>query len=344
MLSIASIILGGCAVKLKKTQAPTLSGVFKTFDRGETWQHKIVLAVPGGVSSIRDANIKIMRIDPQDNNAIYLGTENRGLFYSYNGGEYWQQPTQLNSGKINDIAIDPRNKCIIYAAYGNKVVKSTDCNRSWFDAYIDPRPKIVTSIAIDNLNPSNIYISTDFGEIIKSVDGANTWTTVNRFSKSATQVIINTNSTNILYAVVLDQGIFRSDDGGISWNSVSESIKKNKGIFTNARLAFDNSVSDGVYSISKYGIIRSDDGGKNWEILNLITPPLSTDIYSFAINPKNAKQIYYGTASTLYRSNDRGVNWNVKKLPSNSAATYILIDTVNPSILYLGAKKFEEKK
>lgn len=343
ILFISLLLLSGCSHTVKKVPVAS-AGVYKSFDRGETWLSKAILAVAGGTRTIKDANIKVMKFDPQDNNAIYLGTENRGLFYSYNGGEYWQQPAQLSSGRINDVSVDPENKCTIFVAYGNKVMKSVDCNRSWFDAYIDPRPKTVTSIVIDNQDSDNIYVATDFGEVIKSVDNGLNWTTVNRFNKAITQLVINTKNARILYAVVLDQGIFKTSDAGNNWENITESIKKNKGIFTNAKLFFNETEDDGIYLISKYGIIRSDTGGDEWEILSLITPPLSTDIHSFGYNRENGNQIYYGTSSTIYRSNDRGVNWSVKKLPTTGIASYVLIDPVNPSILYLGTKIIVEKK
>lgn len=338
-----SIFLSGC-FHVKKTQTSLNAGVFKSLDRGQTWQSKAIQAVPGGVKYIRDVPVRVLKMDPQDNSAIYLGTDSRGLFYTYNGGEYWQQPAQLSSGQVNDILIDPKSKCTIYAAIGNKVVKSTDCNRSWFDVYIDPRPKNVTSIAIDFTDSRILYLSTDFGEIIKSFDAGNSWTTIQRFPKSAVHVVVNSANTDILYAAVLDRGVFRSQNGGTDWEETTENFKKTKGIFTNFRLHYDDSQNDGIYFYGKYGIVRSDNGGEDWEILNLITPPLSTDIYSFILNPENGNQIYYGTSSTLYRSFDRGANWSVKRLPSAAVASAVLVDPVNPNILYLGTKLITQKK
>lgn len=341
-LLFISVLLGGCFhIKKKPLQN---SGVFKSFNRGGEWQHKTLLVVAGGVRSVKAAQISALALDPQDNNAIYAGTENMGLIYSFNGGEYWQQPPQINSGKINDIAIDAKNKCVIYAAYGNRLMKSSDCTRSWQEAYIDSRPKNVTTVALDPIDTKNVYVATEFGEIIKSTDAGSAWSTVYRFNGNVKEIVINPRNPSILYAAVEDSGIFRSINNGGEWQNISESLKKNKKIFTNLKIFFDAAQNDSIYIVSKYGIIRSDDGGANWEILNLITPPLGADIYSFAINTKNSNHIYYGTATTLYRSDDRGKNWSVKKLPSNSIASHLLIDTVNPGILYLGTKLPAPKK
>ena len=103
------ILASGCFQVKKQAPVPA-AGAYKSFDRGVTWQPKRNLVTPVGYKALTNINILLMRIDPQDNNAIYMGTESNGIYYSYNGGEYWEQPYQLNVGKINDIAIDPKDK------------------------------------------------------------------------------------------------------------------------------------------------------------------------------------------------------------------------------------------
>lgn len=337
-------ILSGCA-HVRKAPQPLSGGLFKSFDRGETWQQKNLLATANGMKSIRDANIKVITMDPQDNNALYIGTENRGLFYSYNGGEYWEQPAQINSGTVNDIVVDPHSTCTVYAAYGKKIMKTIDCNRSWFDVFIDPRPKTtITSMVIDPVRSSTLYITTDVGEVIKSIDGGNNWSTMNRFTKAATQIVVNGNNPQILYVMVLDQGVYKSTNGGNDWYYASEQIKKVKKVFSLAKLYFDNTQNDGIYLFGKYGVLRSDNGGQDWTTLTLVTQTLSTDILTFSINPDNGNHLYYGASTLLYRSVDRGESWSVKKISSQANVTSLVIDPVNPSIIYVGTKNPPPKK
>lgn len=343
ILLIASLFLTGCfQTKQKAPVAP--AGIYKTFDKGEAWQPKRSFITSAGMKNINNINVSLLRIDPEDNNAIYIGTENNGLFYSYNGGEFWQQPYQISVGKINDVAIDPKDKCIIYAAFSNQLLKSSDCNRSYNQVYIDPRPNIIITSVIVNTNTSNIvYISTDFGEIIKSINGAIAWTTVQRFNKTISKLIINPHNPLIIYALVPQTGIYKSDDGGALWRSISFDVKKYPNSLVSPQLYFNFVQPEGLFLTSKYGILKSDDGGDTWKSIGLTTQPSGIDILSFASNPQNDKEMYYGTVSTIYKTYNGGESWTVKKLPTAAQSSYLLIDPTNQSIVYLGTKNITAK-
>ena len=112
------------------------------------------------------------------------------------------------------------------------------------------------------------------------------------------------------------------------------------------RLTLNPGQRDSLFWISKYGILRSNDAGETWSDMKLLTPPGSVNIYAFAINPKNQKEIYYtGTIlgpknehlrSTFYRTVDGGENWVTKKLPTNSIPIQFVMNTENSSQLFLG--------
>ena len=59
-------------------------------------------------------------------------------------------------------------------------------------------------------------------------------------------------------------------------------------------------------------------------------------IRTMAVNPLDAKQIYYATNLTFFRSVDGGVTWSNKKLPTSRGASAIVIDYKNPNNIYLG--------
>lgn len=132
-------------------------GVFKSADKAETWQQKVALAAvkPGSIANV---NVVTMVFDPQDPRTIYLGTAENGLFYTTDGTDSWLQVGAFQSGRINAVAVDAKDKCNVYVAIGNKIFKTTDCTRSWQNIYVDPRPdQIVTSVIVDFYNSSIIY-------------------------------------------------------------------------------------------------------------------------------------------------------------------------------------------
>ncbi len=316
-------------------------GIWKSADKGTNWLQKSLIAtVTAQKKSIGATNITAIAADPEDHNALYAGTAENGMFYTLDAGESWMQVTSLHSGKVASIAVDPRNKCVIYAAFENKVLRSTDCNRTWSTMYFETRTdKAITSLALDPSDGKNVYAGTSTGDLVRSADGGGTWVTVNRFKSEVKKILIAPYDPKIVYIGTKSSGIWKSGDAGATWNDLSADLKKFSGAFDYRDLALDISAPETLVYASQFGILRSTDGGAKWEKIELLTPPGSATIYSLAVNPQNGKEIYYGTATTFYRSEDGGIKWRTRKLPTSRAATSLLIDPVAPSVLYLGVTR-----
>ncbi|MAF13329.1 MAG: hypothetical protein CMI53_00345 [Parcubacteria group bacterium] len=336
-LILASIFLTGCTISFGGSNTPSVSGVFKSFDRGNTWITKSLFLHSGGTGTISGVNVINLTFDPQDNRAIYLATETDGLLFTYDGGDSWQKAKQVGNGRIEAVAIDAKNKCVIYATFTNTVLKSVDCSRTWAEIYIDTRAdKNVTALAVDFFNSLIVYAGNSAGDILKSTNGGTTWQVIHRLNNPITKILINPNDTRVLYLATNNNGIFKSTNSGISWIDINDGLKQYSGSMEYRNLIFDASQSDGLMLVAKYGLIKSNNGGATWNALNLITPPATADIFSVAINPQNNKEIYYATASTFYKTTDGGQNWITKRLPSNAVATYMQVDSNDPNILYMG--------
>jgi photosystem II stability/assembly factor-like uncharacterized protein len=327
-------IATGCFNVQKR--APVKSSLFKTFDRGETWMKKAVLMVTGGISDIGSVQVNEVYLDPHDNNAIYVTTSNKGLLYSYNGGENWQQPPQLRSGNVLGFAVDTIDKCVIYASVANRVLKSSDCNRSYAEVLVDTRSININALVVHPSNNAIVYAATSKGEIIQTRDAGRSWNTIFNHRKTITHLLFEPTNSQNMY-LVSNNGFFASTDSGVSWESFNDGLKPYSGGTKITHLVNNPSVANSVIIVSKYGILRSDDGGETWNPYNLITPPAATKIYAFAVSPQSDRDLYYTTATTFYRSEDGGKSWIVKRLPSPAQPSSLLIDPVNPSMLYMGS-------
>lgn len=332
-LTALAVLATGC-ISLKKN-TPVQSGVFKSLDRGQAWTYKNLLVVTGGLTGTGSINVTGLYFDPQDNNAVYMTAQSRGLFYSYNGGENWFQPPQLNTGNINSIAVDPKDKCIIYVAVTNRILKSEDCSRSFNESYIDSRNIAITSVAVSPENSLEIYAGTSKGEYFRSIDGARSWNTIFNHRSNVKQILIDPQDATKQYAVV-NAGIFKSIDGGFHWEDLNKDLKKYSGAKNINRAIFNPSKQDSLLIASNYGIMKTEDGGTTWEPYSLITPPLSAKISVVAVNPRDDNFIYYATPTTFYKTEDGGNNWIVRRLPSAAHPTILQVDPINPGIIYLG--------
>jgi photosystem II stability/assembly factor-like uncharacterized protein len=264
------------------------------------------------------------------------------MFFSYDDGKTWQQSkTALTSGFVYSVVIDPTDKCTIYISTGSVILKSEDCNRTWTEVYREARPDVkILSLSMNTFKSSEIYVAISNGDLVKSMDGGTSWTTVKRFGVSLGEVKTDPKQENVVYVSSRRNGLFKSVDGGANWVNYKDELKSfSKGLEYRSFYLHPNKANV-VYWISTYGILVTEDGGTNWSPLELLTPPGGVSIYGFAINPKNDKEIYYTASSksrsTLYRSEDGGISWMTRKLPSAQLPTIVHINSGETDAVYIG--------
>ena len=301
-------------------------GVFKSFNRGESFsQIALIPSVSDVKPTIAATSIVSFAIDPQDRLAIYIGTRGQGMFYTYNGGNSWTKSTLAPQSRVNAIAVDPKNKCTIYASVGSQVFKSVDCSRSWRGTFIQDRPdQTITALAIDPQTPSIIYASDVKGDVFKSTDFASSWTNIARFQDTIRDLIIDSNNSSVIYAATANRGIRRTRDAGDSWQDLSNTMKQYPGATIFRKLVLNPSRDNSLIHASSYGLLATFDGGNSWETISLLTAPGAAFIYSLAVNPTTDNEIYYATERTLFSTFDGGQNW-ITKAAWNLAVTYALI-------------------
>lgn len=340
---LAILILGGCVIKFK-TADTTDGGVYQTFDQAQTWQQtNTVYRLSEVAENFNNAEVTALAMDPQDPQAVYVGTVGEGIFYSYNGGAGWQQ-TLAGRGKINAIAISPKESCFIYAAIGNRVYKSVDCSRHWdyqlIETQGDPN-NLITALAVDPLNSSLVYSATSGKGLFKSLDRGFSWQVVKFFDNPILKILLSPTQAGVIYLATQNQGIFKSDNHGADWQPLfSQSLAEEfSGLLAFRELILDPTNEHGLLYASQYGLFRSTDDGATWQNLKLLTPPNTSAIYSLAINPANGQEIYYGINNALYRTVDGGQNWITRDLPTSRAAAFLLLDPKNSQHIYLGVRR-----
>lgn len=349
---IAGLTLTGAGCLQFGATAAGPMGIFRSQDKGESWIAAMAYPTVKGVGSI--AGVKVYRIfeDPSDNNAMYLGTRGQGLYYSYDNGDSWRTVPFFNGKFIYGLAVDPHNKCVIYVSDGPVIYKTVDCTRTWNIVYTEERPdQRIVSIAAGFEENSNIYAALLGGDILKSNDGGKSWRVVKRFGFFLQQIMTDPFNPRRVFVASYRNGLYRSDDNGENWTDVSKGLESFSESVNFYRLILNPGQKDSLFWISKYGILRSDDAGDTWNALQLITPPGSVNIYGFAINAKNQKEMYYtGTIlgeknahvrSTFYKSVDNGKNWVTKKLPTNTIPMSIRIHPDKDSVLFMGFTSLE---
>ena len=144
------------------------------------------------------------------------------------------------------------------------------------------------AVAMDVTNENILIAGSVSGGMWRSTDGGTTWTKTSKSSPGATSVVQDTRpgKTNIWYyssgepygtsagatgAFFLGNGIYKSIDGGITWDSIAatytgtpQSWDKPYDITWNMALNAKDLVNDVIYVAACGGIFKSIDGGSNW--------------------------------------------------------------------------------
>src|SRR3989338_6361733 len=353
LMLVAALLFGGAgcvSFGSKTVQGPM--GVFRSNDKGETWQQANTFPTTKGVSSLAGVKVYKLFTDPSDPNAIYLGSRGQGLYYSYNRGESWQKVESLGNRFIYSVAVDPKDKCTIYVTDGAEIVKTTDCSRTWKRVYTEQRGERIVGVAVDYGSSNMIFTALSSGQLLRSTNSGDSWRAIKTFNTGVQYITADPFTPNRIYVAGLNSGLIRTDNGGDTWIPLTTSLQNFANSLDFYRLIFHPTEKDDLYWISKYGILFSKDAGQTWNAMQLLSPPGSVNIYSFAIGSKNPKEMYYvGTVfgekgasrSTFYKSVDGGSNWVTKKMPTNTVPVTLLTHPDDNNILFMGFTIPDEK-
>ncbi len=288
-------------------------GIWKTTNYGKNWTALSDFLPQIGVSDIV--------VDYTNTNVIYIATGDRDY------GSFWgaQGPYKVSDTK----------------SVG--VWKTTDGGATWKQTGLGYN---ITDFALVNrlkMHPTKhntLWAATTTGIYI-TTDSGKTW------SKKASAYFIDMelkpNNPNTIYAASYDASgsnsqIYRSTDGGLNWSQVSN-LTGAKRINLEVTPASNDLVHALICNASRglLGLYKSTDSGTNWVqyidggvtgqnyLCNSYYADLKTgqgtyDL-AFAINPKNANELYLGGIITWY-STDGGTTWKVGNFWYGSGGTY----------------------
>jgi photosystem II stability/assembly factor-like uncharacterized protein len=159
---------------------------------------------------------------------------------------------------------------------------------------------------------------------------------------------------NTVYAGVEDAAIFRSTDGGVSWNEMpglrghgtGPDWQPGAGGMCLHSIILDPSNPERMYiAISAAGAFRTDDGGKSWKPINRglyskYIPNPTADVghcvHHIAMNPKRPGTLFMQKHWDVMRSDDAGDNWT--KISGNLPTDFGFVIDINsnePETVYV---------
>jgi photosystem II stability/assembly factor-like uncharacterized protein len=336
----AFALMGQGCFDLTGSQPTALDGgVFRTADQAVTWKQLNPLSLGPKLGSIADVGTVSAAFDPQDPKAVYVGTAVNGLIYSLDGGESWMSAKGLNAGRVNMISVDPQNKCVVYVAKDNQIIKTDNCGRDWKQVFYDERTdKQFTAVAVDWHNPNVVYAATSEGDLLRSDNAGAAWGVLMRIEGTRINDLqIDTRDSRNFYLATQGAGIYKMANGGTSSTQIVQPFDQYDGARRPIQIVLDRNSPNTLYQVSRYGILKSDDAGASWRALTLPNPPNTVVIKSLAVNPTNARQLVYATDTSIVFTSDGGATWTSKKLPTTRGVSFVAFDRSTPPNLFLGA-------
>jgi len=252
------------------------------------------------------------------------------LYYISRGAQKEQQPIgQVIAQDYHAIAVDPNSPSVLYLAHGDGVHVSNDGGRSW-----NPLPDLkgdIISVLLDTpRDGAMIAIGRD--GFVKRESTNSSWTAMegNLPVNDVRVVTRHPDNSAVLYAYLVGNGLYLSQDGGANWTLLSD-----KPLTADVTgITVMPGVIDLIYlSASGGGVMASGDGGRTWESANgfvngalptnnltsISGDPGSGDVFtSAARNFKGA--LYVGSARGVFKSTDGGSSWLRLPLESDAAA------------------------
>ncbi len=295
-------------------------GIYKSTDGGETWTNM------GLKDSERIAKIIV---DPRDGNTVYAcvpgrlwsDSADRGLYKTSDGGKSWSlvlKGKNLSTG-CSSISADPKDPNTLFAAL-------------W-----DFRRKGWTFRS----GGESAAVPSDSG-LFRSSDGGRSWTEVTDagnkgFPKKPygrIAVSVAPSASNIVYAFVesTDSALFRSDDGGKTWDKRDKSQLMVWRPFYFANLIVDPKNPDRVFK-PDLNLIQSLDGGKSFANTGGGTHGDHHDVW---IDPTDTQHVISGDDGGLWQSYDGGNKWWKQNNLPVSQFYHVSIDQADPFHVYGG--------
>jgi photosystem II stability/assembly factor-like uncharacterized protein len=203
--------------------AATSMGVFETENGGENW----IKRMEGMIEVLMVVSVDI---DPNQPQTLFAGTSG-GVYRSVDGAKIWTKvnnglvpPDVLKSSRalsVVKIKIDPHRPKTVYTATLKGLYKTTDGGDSWQRIAESLPDQFLSDLVLDSAKPDVLYITSREG-VHKSLDGGTTWQAMNTglTNLNIRALTISTQDPQVLYLGTNLDGLFRSRNGGKSWEAV----------------------------------------------------------------------------------------------------------------------------
>jgi photosystem II stability/assembly factor-like uncharacterized protein len=258
---------------------------------------------------------------------------------------HWRMIGPFRAGRVNAVSgVIGERETFYFGSVGGGIWKTMNAGRTWTPIFDSASSASIGAIGVAPSNPNTIYVGTgeadmrdsiQYGDgMYKSVDAGKTWSHIGlETTRQIGRVIVDPKNPNVVFVAALghvygshpDRGVYRSRDGGATWQKV---LFKNDDVGA-IDLAFDPTNSQIVYATlwnvrrppwfvytpangPGGGIYKSADGGNTWKEIDEGIPLENRGRIGISVCPTNHNRIYAAVDAKeggVFRSDDAGKSW-----------------------------------
>ena len=229
----------------------------------------------------------------------------------------------IQTGRVQDVAIDPKNPNTWYiaSAFGG-LWKTTNRGATFTPIFDDGGSFNLCCVVIDPKNSNVLWLGTGentsqrsahFGDgVYKSTDAGRTWQRAGlEKSEHIGSILVDPRNSNVVYVAAQgplfsaggERGLYKTTDGGTRWERVLH-VSDDTGI---SDMVFDTRNPDVIYASSyqrrrhvgqmigggpEGGIWKTTDAGRKWTKLSKGLPKDDMGRIALGVDPKNPARVY----------------------------------------------------
>jgi photosystem II stability/assembly factor-like uncharacterized protein len=280
-------------------------------------------------------DVRCLASDPLNLGVIYAGTQGNGVLRSTDGGTTWQS-VGLSGQIVKALAASRTQPGTVYAGTKpaclfvshNRGTTWTELasfhrvpgRRFWFSPAERPFSAYVQAIALSPTDPQTILAGIEFGAVVSSRDGGQTWSGHHRGAlRDCHSLAFHATQGDWVYEGG-GTGVAVSRDAGTTWTQPKQGLDRHYGWAIAADPAQPDiwyaSLAPGPWKAHGEGnaqavIVRSV-GGSAWQRLTGGLPqPLNHMPYAVLTDPDAPGAVYAGLANgDVWHSVDYGDSWH----------------------------------
>jgi photosystem II stability/assembly factor-like uncharacterized protein len=286
--------------------------------------------------TLKERGARVLAVDLENPNTLYVGTSDEGLLKSSDGGRNWDRLSGIEHSRVTSLAVSPVDGALYAGTEPSSLFVSREGGGSWRELEdlknlpsaptwsFPPRPwtSHVRALALSHVDPNLVVAGIELGGVVRSEDGGKSWQDQRVGAYADCHALAtHTAAPDVVYEAA-GGGFAQSEDFGESWIAADAGLKHRYVwglavdwddptlLYVSAAAGPGRAHGSGYSDAAIYRRIA----GRRWEP---VLEHLAEFPYALVADPEAPGSLYAGFGDgRVVHSSDAGANWKeVARVP-----------------------------